>query len=69
MNKYGEKMCVGFICLGTGPVAISYEHGNEPSVFIKRKEFLELLRDCQLVKQDSFPWRLFSSFRLLRIVQ
>jgi hypothetical protein len=34
----------------------SCEHGNEPSVSIKRWEILEWLNDRWLLKKDSVPW-------------
>jgi hypothetical protein len=37
-------------------VAGSCEGGNEPPGSIKGGEFLDLLRDCQLLKKDSAPW-------------
>jgi hypothetical protein len=37
-------------------VAGSCEHGNEPLVHIKGREFIEQLRDYQLFKKDSVPW-------------
>jgi hypothetical protein len=40
---------------GQGQVAGSCEHGNEPSCSIKGGEFIDLLSDCQLLK-DSAPW-------------
>jgi hypothetical protein len=39
---------------GYRPVVGCCEHGNEPAGFIKVGEFLELLRNCQLLKND-FP--------------
>jgi hypothetical protein len=37
-------------------VAGRYEHGNEPSGFIKGWGFLDYLSDCQLLKKYSAPW-------------
>jgi hypothetical protein len=34
----------------------SYEHGNEPSGFIKCWKILEQLSDWQLLIKDSTPW-------------
>jgi hypothetical protein len=34
-------------------VADSYEHDNKPSGSVKGEEFLDKLRDCQLLKKDS----------------
>jgi hypothetical protein len=34
-------------------VAVSCEHGDQSSVFIKDGEFLDNLRDYQLFKKDS----------------
>jgi hypothetical protein len=42
---------------GYGPVEGSYEHGNEPSGSIKRREILEWLNYRRLLKKDSDPWR------------
>jgi hypothetical protein len=36
-------------------VAVSCEHGNEPSGSIKCGEFLDWLSDCWLLKKDSAP--------------
>jgi hypothetical protein len=41
---------------GRGAVAGSCEHGNESSVSIKRRKFLDKLSDCQLLKKDSAPF-------------
>jgi hypothetical protein len=38
---------------GKGPMAGSCEHGDEPSGFIKWREFLELLSNCRHLKKDS----------------
>jgi hypothetical protein len=38
------------------PVAGCCEHGNEPSGFIKCGEFLDQMRDRQLLEKDSVPW-------------
>jgi hypothetical protein len=35
---------------GQGPVAGSFEHGNEPLVSTKGREFLDLLSDYQLLQ-------------------
>jgi hypothetical protein len=35
-------------CSGQTPVAVFYEHGNEPRGFIEGGEFLDKLSDCQL---------------------
>jgi hypothetical protein len=35
----------------------SCEHGNEPSNSIKDRNFLDHLSDCQVLKNDSGPWR------------
>jgi hypothetical protein len=40
---------------GQGPVAGSCEHGNEPSGFIKGREFLDQLRDYYLLRKGSVP--------------
>jgi hypothetical protein len=37
-------------------VAASYEHGNEPSGYIKCGELLDYLCDYRLLKKDSAPW-------------
>jgi hypothetical protein len=42
--------------LEQGPVAGSYEHGNEPSGSIKGGEFLDWLNDYYLLNKDSTPW-------------
>jgi hypothetical protein len=34
----------------------SCEYGNEPTGFIKHKEFLEELSHYQLLCEDSAPW-------------
>jgi hypothetical protein len=39
-----------------GPVAGSWEYGNEPLGSIKGEEFLEYLSDYKLLKKDSAPW-------------
>jgi hypothetical protein len=31
-----------------GPVAVSYEHNNEPLAYTKRGEILDYLSDCSL---------------------
>jgi hypothetical protein len=36
----------GFIWLRIGNVAVSCEHGNKPSGFIKGRKFLDKLSDC-----------------------
>jgi hypothetical protein len=41
---------------GQGPVASSYQQGNEPSGSIKGQRFIDQLVDCQLLKKDSSPW-------------
>jgi hypothetical protein len=38
-----------------GPVADSFEHGNETSVSIKGREFPDWLSDYQLLKKDCAP--------------
>jgi hypothetical protein len=35
----------------------SYEHGNEPSGFIKGGKFHDQLIDCQLHKEDPAAWK------------
>ena len=45
---------------GQGEVAGCCECGNEPSGSIKRGEFLEQLRKCQLLRKDSAPWSCLS---------
>jgi hypothetical protein len=37
-------------------VAGCYEHGSEPLGYIKCAEFLDLLRNCCLLMQDSAPF-------------
>jgi len=37
-------------------VAGILEHGIQNSGPIKREEFFDYLRDCQLIKEDSSPW-------------
>jgi hypothetical protein len=34
----------------------SFQHGNEPSDFIKYWQFLEYLKEWQLLMEDSAPW-------------
>jgi hypothetical protein len=41
---------------GQGPVATSYEHGNEPSGYIQGEEFLNQMSDYRLLRKDSGPW-------------
>jgi hypothetical protein len=41
-------------------VAGSCEHGDEPLVSIKGKEFLDKLSDYYLVKKDFAPWGQFN---------
>jgi hypothetical protein len=45
--------------LGQGPAANSYEHGNEPSGFIKGWEFIDQKSNYHLMK-DCFTESLFS---------
>jgi hypothetical protein len=37
-------------------VADFYEHGNEVSGSIKRREFPDQLNNCQFLKKDFIPW-------------
>jgi hypothetical protein len=37
-------------------VAGCCEYDNELSGYIKRREFLEEVRACQLLRKDSAPW-------------
>jgi len=39
-----------------GPVAVSCEHGNEPSGSIKGAKFLDQLSNYQLLKKDPAQW-------------
>jgi hypothetical protein len=41
-----------------GPVVRPCEHGNEPSGFNKREEFLRQLIEYQFLKNNSVPWSL-----------
>ena len=41
--------------LRVGPAAGSCEKGNETSGSTKRGEFLEWLRNCELIREDSAP--------------
>jgi hypothetical protein len=43
-------------CLGVQWQAGCCEHGNEPSGSIKCGEFLDQMRDRQLLEKDSAPW-------------
>jgi hypothetical protein len=49
------RMLTEFICLGWGPVAGCFEHGNEPSGSTKGG-FLDWLCDYQLLQMDSPQW-------------
>jgi len=40
---------------GSGLLAASCGHGNEPSGSIKRRTFFGYLSDCWLLKKDSAP--------------
>lgn len=40
--------------LGCGPVADAYEHGNEPSVSIKREKFLNQLNVLLACKEGTY---------------
>jgi hypothetical protein len=46
---------------GQGTVLRSCEHGNEPSSSIKGGEFIDSLSACQLLKNDSAPWSLYTT--------
>jgi hypothetical protein len=46
---------VDWIHLADGPVAGSYEHGNEHSGSKNGGEFLDQLSDCWLFRKDSAP--------------
>jgi len=37
-------------------MAISCEHGNEPLNYLKGKEFLDKLNQCQFHKRELAPW-------------
>jgi hypothetical protein len=37
-------------------VADPYERGNDPLGSVKGGEFLDKLKDCQLLKKDFAPW-------------
>jgi len=43
-------------------VSVSCEHGTQSSGFLKCEEFLDSLRDYQLLKMDSIPCSLFILF-------
>jgi hypothetical protein len=45
--------------LNSASDAVSCEHGNEPSVSIKGREFLEQLSGYYLLKNNSSPWSCF----------
>jgi hypothetical protein len=38
-------------------LAVGYEHGNEPSDFIKCGEFLYHLRKFWVLRKNSAPWK------------
>jgi hypothetical protein len=52
-NKMDLKIGYGLDSTGSGygPMAVSYEHCNEPSGSIKSRGFLYRLSDCQLLKR------------------
>jgi hypothetical protein len=53
--------------LRVGPAAGSCEKGNEPSGSTKRGEFIEWLRTCELIREDSAPVkRLISQSMVIR---
>jgi hypothetical protein len=52
----------GSMWVGMGSVVGSCEHSNEPLGFIKGREFLDMLRDYQLVKKDSAQRKQFLPF-------
>jgi hypothetical protein len=41
---------------GSGPMAESCEHSNEPLGSINGRVFNDLICDCQLLKKDSALW-------------
>jgi hypothetical protein len=43
-------------CSGPGPVAVSCERGNETSDSIKVGQFLEFLRDSEILAKDFSQW-------------
>ena len=55
-NEYNMRLWTGTIWFKIGTVASFFDHGNEPSSFIKYAKFLECLKNCQLLNIDSFSW-------------
>jgi hypothetical protein len=60
LNSTGSGLC---------RVAMSCEHGNEPSCSIKGGEFIDQLNEYQVFKKDSAPWRVFQIQSLHNINQ
>jgi hypothetical protein len=40
----------------------SCEHGNEPSGYIKAREFIDQLNDCSLLMKDTALWSSLLNF-------
>ena len=47
---------------GQGEVAGCCEHGDEPSGYVNCGEFIDQLRNCQLLSWDCAPWPLLLSY-------
>ena len=55
LKERDGRVLTGFIWLmidTSGRLLYSWERGNEPVGFIKCGEFLDQLRNCQLLKED-----------------
>jgi hypothetical protein len=53
-HKYDVKVLTELITPGYSPMAGLCEQGNEILNYVKDREFLEHLSDCQLLENSSF---------------
>jgi hypothetical protein len=55
LQEWDERARIGIMWLWVGPAARTCEKGNETSGSTKCGEFLEWLRTCELIREDSAP--------------
>jgi len=58
LQKYSMKECTGQNYLSIGHNGTLFEYRNEQSGSIKGGEFINLLSEYQLPRNDSAPWSL-----------